>query len=110
MNFKILEQWLTELMPAEHKQMMQQMIECIQENAPLQFSVGMTQLYPSLIHDNTEIQAAGLNGLLIGITLYHAWNSKPFVVETQLQGFLDYRKKKRGENIVDFFTERAKKK
>lgn len=110
MDFKIFEQWLAELMPAESKPMVHQLIECIKENAPLQFMTGMTQLYPSLVAEDKSEQAAALNGLMIGVTLYHAWKTNPFIIETHLKGFLEHQSKRRGENIIDFFTERAKKK
>lgn len=110
MDFVLFEQWLCELMPKEHKHAVKQLVECIQENPTLQFMVGMNTHYPSLVNENPEVRAAALNGIMIGVCLYHAWKNNSFVMETSLKGFLDHQSKKRGENIVDFFTERAKKK
>lgn len=109
MNFVILEQWLTELMPPDHKNVMHDLISCIKEDASLQFLVGMNTLYPSIVSEDLRVKAAALNGLMIGIALSHAWKVNPTLIESSLTGFLESRSKHRGENVFDFLKERAKK-
>lgn len=110
MNFVILEQWLTELMPVDHKHQLKTFIDHVKEDAPLKFTLGMNHLYPSMISKDEEVRNAALNGLLLGVTLYHAWKVNPTLIEGSLNGFLDSQAKKRGENVYDFLKERAKKK
>ena len=109
MDYKLLEAWLSELMPPDHKKVVRELVHCIQQNAPLQFSVAMNALYPSLIHIDGEVRSAALNGLLTGITLASAWQQNSFVIETGLKGFLEHRSKLRGENVFDFYKGRAEK-
>jgi hypothetical protein len=110
MDFILLEQWLVELVPPEHKKAIGPLIECIRENAPLQFIVGMHSLYPLFNDEDPKIKASSINGLLVGISLAQAWKVNPIGIQETLRGFVDYASKKRGENVYDFLAERAKHK
>lgn len=109
MNFKTLEAWLVELMPKDHQHWMKLFIQCIQENPALQFTIGMSQVYPDLVSDNREVRAAALNGLMMGICFAEAYRVAPEFMERNIQGFLDFKQKGRGENVLNFLTERAKR-
>ena len=108
MDYKLLEQWLAEIMPKEGKALTHQLVECAIENPHLQFLVGMRFVYPALQSPNEEVNAAAINALITGICLSQAWKHQSQSIETNLKEFLSHQSKTRGENVLDFFQEKAK--
>ena len=95
-------------MPKDGKSHVKLLVECAKEDPARQFILGMTYVYPDLQHEDGKVQASAINALVTGICLAEAWRKHGDGVEKSLLGYLEHVKRTRGENVLNFFVERAK--
>lgn len=109
MDWELLEKWLVELLPSDGKHLIQALMECTKEQPGVQFIQGMLEIYPAIHDGEKSVQIAAINGLLTGICLGESWRRNQEGTRRHLEGYLEHQARKRGEHVVDFFVERAKK-
>lgn len=109
MDLKLIERFLSAMMPAKGKASVHTAFECMRADPGTAIpSVGMMigRVQHQLYSDDEAIQAAACGQLLTGIMI--AWSSEsPALRKYILEDYLERDALLRGENVISFFDKKA---
>ncbi len=100
MNIKLIEEFLSELTPPEDRAQFRRVFTTMSLN-PLGQFIACAQTVKADMSAN-EVTAA-MNGMLMGISLVLSFQKNQKAVTEIIEGYLESKKKDRGENVVDLF-------
>lgn len=89
--------------------MIHPIVGCMRENPHQQFTSSLYVMAHNITTKDKGAQTAFINGFLMGVCLQEAWKKNSEPVRAGMIMAIDVNKANRGENVVSFLDEKARK-